>query len=507
MKKYYFAAIALLLASCASDEPMGSAFSENDATIVANVPDFKMEGGSRTTLTPTSEGMSFAWNSNDKLAVYGADNRFTNFEYDPVASAEETSPNTAIFRSDVFMLAQGERYACIYPLHYDDANKVYSVYKPTDYPVSFTGQTQTANESGAHLGAYDYLVATGTALTKHRCPFTFNHLCAVVKVKVTLDGAHTLKNLKIHSNGAEFTTAGKVDLTAETPTITSTATSSDITLALGEEGNGISVTADNAVLTAYLIVPAVNLSSTTLDISVDVDDATYTEEGLAGKNLTAGGAFAFAFDYAPAPSHEYVDLGLPSGTLWATTNIGAENPEDYGLYLQWGDTKGYTSDTGDGMVFDWSTYKYCKGNDTSFTKYCTISSKGYNGFTDNKTELDLDDDAAYVNWGSDWCMPSKEQFAELINTSYTTTMWTTENGVKGRKIMKKSDNSVYIFLPAVGYRRDSNLSNSGSYGNYWSRTLKSVDPYCAWYIYFVSTTVLTGEDRRSDGHPVRPVRR
>lgn len=202
------------------------------------------------------------------------------------------------------------------------------------------------------------------------------------------------------------------------------------------------------------------------------------------------------------PKTEYVDLGLPSGTLWATCNIGATSPEDYGDYFAWGETEGYN----DGKTkFDWSTYKWCEGSNSTMTKYCTNSSYGYNGFTDDKTELDLEDDAAYVNWGPKWRMPSEEQFSELINSSYTTTEWTTMNGVNGRKITSNT-NGNSIFLPAAGYRDNSSLFDGGSGGDYWSRTLYSDDPSIAWGLYFHSGGVYTS-DYRYYGQSVRPVRR
>ncbi|MBR0526149.1 MAG: Ig-like domain-containing protein [Prevotella sp.] len=202
------------------------------------------------------------------------------------------------------------------------------------------------------------------------------------------------------------------------------------------------------------------------------------------------------------PKTEYVDLGLPSGTLWATYNIGADSPEDYGDYFAWGETEGYN----DGKTkFDWSTYKWCEGSNSTMTKYCTNSSYGYNGFTDDKTELDLEDDAAYVNWGPKWRMPSEEQFSELINSSYTTTEWTTMNGVNGRKITSNT-NGNSIFLPAAGYRDNSSLFDGGSGGDYWSRTLYSDGPSIAWGLYFHSGGVYTS-DYRYYGQSVRPVRR
>ena len=121
------------------------------------------------------------------------------------------------------------------------------------------------------------------------------------------------------------------------------------------------------------------------------------------------------------PNHEFVDLGLPSGTLWATMNVGANSPEEYGDYFAWGETtpKDY---------YDWSTYQWCMGSRSSFTKYCTDSSLGYNGFVDNKTELDPEDDAATANWGEMWRMPSDDQLYELKNVCIW--QWTMRNGVR-----------------------------------------------------------------------------
>ena len=200
-----------------------------------------------------------------------------------------------------------------------------------------------------------------------------------------------------------------------------------------------------------------------------------------------------------AGSGSYVDLGLPSGTLWATCNIGANSPEEYGDYFAWGETEGFNSGK---TNFSWSTYKWCNGSYDSLTKYNTSSEYGS---IDKMTELDLEDDAAYVNWGPEWRMPSLGQFEELINSSYTTTTWTTQNGVYGRKITsKKNGNS--IFLPAAGYRYISSLNYDGSYGDYWSRSLHSDYPGSAWRLLFYSSYIGTSNDYgRCSGRSVRPV--
>lgn len=202
------------------------------------------------------------------------------------------------------------------------------------------------------------------------------------------------------------------------------------------------------------------------------------------------------------PRAESVDLGLPSGTLWATCNIGAENPEDYGDYFAWGETNGYNSGK---TEFSWSTYKWCKGFENTLTKYCNNSIFGYEGFTDTKTELDLEDDAAFVNWGHSWRIPSKEQFGELINNENTTTEWTFQNNVAGLKITSKT-NGNYIFFPAAGFHYD-NIYYDYNVGSYWSKSLYNINPNQALAFVFIETSSLVvGGDNRHTSHSIRPVR-
>ena len=182
-------------------------------------------------------------------------------------------------------------------------------------------------------------------------------------------------------------------------------------------------------------------------------------------------------------------------------NVGASSPEDYGDYFAWGETEPY--DENGKTDFGWFTYKWCNGPYDTMTKYCNNSRYGNDGFTDDKTELDPEDDAAYVNWGSDWRMPSLEQFEELINSSYTITEWTTQNGVKGRLITSKS-NGNSIFLPAADYRLDSWLWGR-DIGGYWSRTLSESRPYNAWNLGFSSRTFSNDPIDRYYGFTVRPV--
>lgn len=192
--------------------------------------------------------------------------------------------------------------------------------------------------------------------------------------------------------------------------------------------------------------------------------------------------------------HEYVDLGLPSGTLWATCNIGANSPEEYGDYFAWGETE-LKNDYG------WNNYKYSNGTSTTLTKYCTNSSYGT---VDNKTELEPEDDAASANWGSSWKMPSTDQLTELFNDNYTITTWTTQNNVYGRLIKSKSSDKS-IFLPAAGYYGGTNV---GSEGYYLSRLLdKRGISFMACILYFDTSSISKDfAGSRSNGYTIRPVR-
>ncbi len=158
--------------------------------------------------------------------------------------------------------------------------------------------------------------------------------------------------------------------------------------------------------------------------------------------------------------HEYVDLGLPSGTLWATCNIGATTPEGYGDYFAWGETEPKTT-------YDWSTYKWCNGLEYTFTKYCTESEMGT---IDNKTELELADDAAHANWGGEWRIPSAKDAEELIEKCTWT--WVTRNEVSGVEV--KGTNGKSIFLPAAGGDIEGETLKPNFAGYYRTSTLITI---------------------------------
>lgn len=187
--------------------------------------------------------------------------------------------------------------------------------------------------------------------------------------------------------------------------------------------------------------------------------------------------------YIPAEGmHEYVDLGLPSGTLWAKTNIGAVKEEDFGDYFAWGETstKSY---------YDWKTYKYYDASRYSITKY-----------TDQCGTLEPSDDAATATWGEDWCMPTIDEVNELISSCRW--KYLTYYGADGYWIT--GPNKKSIFLPAAGMMTRDNLTNQ-SQGRYWTSSRSATDEKSSSYLLFDSERPTQNKTDRSNGLSIRPV--
>ena len=211
--------------------------------------------------------------------------------------------------------------------------------------------------------------------------------------------------------------------------------------------------------------------------------------------LFALGIATLGFSSCAETPKEYVDLGLPSGTLWATCNIGATKPEESGFYFAWGETMPK-------KIYDWSTYKWTKlnseGDIDSLIRY--NFNEAY-GVVDSLSNLLPEDDAATVNLGKDWRIPTKEEIEELIKICKYS--WTEINGVNGAKFEAPNGNS--IFLPAAG-TQESFVYNEGNVGYYWTSSFDGDTAAYVLYFYFHSEEVTSGKTVRFIGVPIRPVR-
>jgi hypothetical protein len=238
----------------------------------------------------------------------------------------------------------------------------------------------------------------------------------------------------------------------------------------------------------------VNLTDENLEITLSDESGEYIKFQVEGKEFVAGKAYAyFLTDEENVIKNVYnaVDLGLPSGTLWADRNVGADAPEAYGDYFAWGETEPKS-------VYDWSTYKWCNGSSSTMTKYCTSISYGT---VDNKKVLDLEDDAAYVNMGTQWRMPTIENLNEL--KTYCTKTTTTLNGVTGYKYLGPNGNS--IFLPAAGQRLSNYVWHLGSECVIWSSSIVKEAPNTAFELYAYYSSYYFEESERCEGHQVRAI--
>ena len=228
------------------------------------------------------------------------------------------------------------------------------------------------------------------------------------------------------------------------------------------------------LLAAFVAAGVISVSQTQDVMTVKMKDGTSHEFKVEDVSEVTFGSSEINPHY---PVAEAIDLGLPSGTLWASWNIGASSPEDYGGYYAWGETE--IKD-----VYSTGTYKYY---DNAFIHIGdNIASTQY--------------DVAHIKWGGRWHMPTNEQIKELIENCSKT--WITQNGVRGQLVTGPNGSS--IFLPAAG-RKTSSLIHDGLYGNYWSSSLDINDEGQASFLIFTSSEWARDEYTRVWGYPVRAV--
>ena len=248
--------------------------------------------------------------------------------------------------------------------------------------------------------------------------------------------------------------------------------------------------------------PTVNWSSSNSKVAMVDKDGNVTALAIGSATITAttfDGGYSATCNVTVLQStegtingYEWVDLGLPSGLLWATCNVGATAQEEYGDYFAWGENRPKSE-------YNWFTYIWC------FLDYYDSLDKYNNsdsyGTVDNKTTLELKDDAARAIWGGSWRMPTGAEWTELIKQCTWT--WTTQNGVNGRLVT--GPNGKSIFLPAAGFWKDTSYYSTDTYGCYWSSSLYTDKPSLAYYVDFTSNHFYCEADYRCDGLSVRPV--
>lgn len=476
-----------MMASCSSDEELSNAGEKFNGNVTLTAEPYTFDDGdTRTTLTNTGSKIAFAWDDDEAIGVFPIAPT-TNIQAKQVLKSGSGNGTTSSFDGAGWALMYGNTYAAYYPFQ----QKEYEDY--TKIPIDMTGQTQNGDNNLDHIGAgYDYMYAVADVPTNGNVNFDFKHATSIIMLELTMPVEATWKSVTLASKDGSkvFTTSAIMDVA--TGTVTSTATSSEVTLSL----NNISTTAANKTLTLYLAVLPITTGELTLTAKTSANKS-YTAT-IAGKTLVAGKAYRYVEDEFVAiqttgteNGHAWVDLGLPSGLKWATMNVGASSVTDNGKYYAWGETKAYgEEDKTNERNYNYTggytkghhllqTYKWSNDdNENSFSKYTTLT----------KTTLDPEDDAATQNWGGTWRMPTYREMLQLRNNC----RWVYVTSYKGMDVRgfivfaakesshKGAFNSDIIYLPEEYSLDDPHIfipwgdidHSIGAYLNwYWTSTL------------------------------------
>ena len=425
----------------------------------------------RTYLDPVDGQGQIKWKAGDQIRIYNGNGESAVFT---LQSGANTTNGTFTYANEFDMVPP---FTAVYP-HTATMNDA-------DMVVFEVPAVQNLTETGTFANGANPMLAYGTDDNLY-----FKNLCGGLGVRLYGD-AHVSSITVMGIEGEKLN--GQFEVDGEDTELEA--------YPCGEGGNNLvtltcDVTLTDEVSDFYAVLPVGVLYH---GVIVEI----YDGETLVGQIPFPESHAAQvvrntikSFQPVEVLTHEYVDLGLPSGLLWATCNVGADSPEDYGDYFAWGETQPKST-------YNWSTYQYCNDYYNTLTKYCNNSGYGYNGFTDNLTTLLPEDDAATANWGDGWRMPTNEEWQELYNN--TTVTWTQQNGVNGRLFTAANGNS--LFLPAAGYRGGVSLNGAGTLDYCWSSSLYTDSPNYAWYFYFSSDLYdMHYYGGRCVGQSVRPVR-
>ena len=486
MKKFIFVAISFaILAACTHEVEEAPVSFTQELTFTAT-----QEGLSPETKTMRMEDGSTWWQPNEEISVFYGSGTAGGSKF---TSQNSTLQEIVEFTGSIQMSGSGKDFWAVYPYSEDNSCDGSSI-------TTVIPSVQTGSEGNFSGDAFPTMAKSKTN------EFAFWNICGGIKFFVSRSD---IKSVTFKGNGGE-TLAGKVRV------------------AFNDEGKPDVVEVLDGKTEVTLTAPDggtfkagkyyyITLLPTALDGGFTMtfnaadkkgvfssDKAQTVKRSIFGvlKNIDSKVSEWENTTVEP----EWVDLGL--SVKWATFNVGASRPEEYGDYYAWGETEPKDD-------YSWQTYKFRVSGDQpsnlTFNKYCPSNQASYwggSGSPDNKTVLDLEDDAAHVIWGDNWRMPTNDEFTELRNNCTWT--WTDDykgTGVSGRIVT--SNKSGYtdksFFLPSAGYQYGTSFHFVSTWGGYLSSSLYTNDPYCPFIVYFYNEEFGWSYDYRSDGFSVRPV--
>ncbi|MCQ2130924.1 MAG: fimbrillin family protein [Bacteroidales bacterium] len=488
-----------------------------------------IEDNDLSTKTSLDEYGNVLWMAGDQVSIFAAST--INQQYQVTDESDgQTSASLNPVSSPGFV-AGGEipNNVAFYP--YSSSNTIAK--NATGYVVS-TALPSVQNYADASFGNGAFPMA---AVTTSTTDMNLKFKNVLGGLKLQLKGAASIASISVTGNNDEplYGAAAVTLSTNSTPAINLTdASAKTVTL---DCGSGVQLNESTA--TPFVIaLPPMTMTGGFTVVVTDTEGKEMVIKTTKSQTITRSSILRMPevmvetiAPVEPNPTHngyEYVDLGL--SVKWATMNVGATKPEEYGDYFAWGETEpyyedGYAQEDPQKHWKDWEdseNYAYADGFNkyygnnevhhwTKYTYWCSYMNYYTNAefFTDNKAVLDSEDDVAHVNWGGDWHMPTAAEQDELLNTDNCSWTWTTMNGINGYKVQSKkigyTDN--WIFLPAAGSRKDDRLLELGSFGAYWSNSLNTDidDDGIACMFAFSSSDVYRGDFYRGWGRSVRPV--
>lgn len=424
MKKYLFwgLTLSLLTSSCSQNDQSAdhqTIIEEDSKQITFSVLPFEWQDVTRTAAEMTSTGVTFKWAPNDTIGIFPNVGSQVAF---PIETG--TDAGNATFNGGGWALKENSTYKAYWPYNrfqFDQDNII----------LDYTNQLQVGNDNMDNLTKCDYLVSSLTTPESGTVHFNFEHIGALVRFILNLPevdnfyqmdftvGFGTAETMKLDLSGSSY------ELSPNTYSKKST-----YTIKLKDVSN----TPDNKSVTIYCMLPPAWYGAVTV-VTLYGEKNLYQGILDGTKKYESGKAYTYSDDLAiyepedPFNGYDYVDLGLPSGTLWATCNVGASTPEGEGDYYAWGETE----------PKDWyghSTYSFWVGPD-DYDYGAPPSTDGI---------INPQYDAARVNMGGKWRMPTIEQMFELRASPSS---YTTVNGVAGQ--LFESTNGNTLFLPAYGF--------------------------------------------------------
>lgn len=450
-----------------------------------------MEGGEKTKTTlgnPGNGNYRPYWKESDEIAVY--DRAFNSVGRFALQSGAGTDEATFVG------LGSGTDLVGLYPYSCKTDDGLVNHVLTLELPA-----VQQYAPGSFGDGAYPML-AVGRFSR-----LVFKNLCALLQLSIT--GTEAIEAIRFRAHDPAMPVSGKATVRTDYDTVPELVMmaggSPDVTLLC----DGVALNPDAPTVFYVVIPPGTYKDGFEVEIiseSGKMIRSTQNDISFNRSQFRTIPTFAFVPEAESMAVPEPVDLGLPSRLKWASFNLGATKPEEYGDYYAWGETEPYyySQDPliwkpGKENGYTWSSYKWWSSN--ALTKYCWSVEHGFNGFTDDKFVLDLEDDAAHVHLGDNWRMPTWDELVEL--QTYCTWEWIEQEGVNGRLVSGPNGNS--IFLPAAADRYQKDLGNVGIGGYYRSSSLHTEYPTSAYELVFDKYGVYKSGSDRAMGFSIRPV--